>query len=209
MPRRMAAFAGAAICGKRTGTVSLKSSNASELGSKAPYFQLPDVDGNLVSLADYEDRKGFLMVFMCNHCPYVKHIRYALAEFARRNASSHFAMVGINANDAAAYPADSPEKMIEEARTAGYTFPYLYDESQEVARAYGAVCTPDFFLYDENRRLVYRGQFDDSRPGQAADVTGKDLQTAVAALLKGDPPIEHQTPSVGCSIKWKPGHQPS
>lgn len=179
-----------------------------ELGSRAPDFSLPDSEGNVVSLSDFEDNKGLVVVFMCNHCPFVKHIRDALAEFARRNASSGIGLVGINANDAQSHPADSPEKMREEARAAGYTFPYLYDESQEVAKAYQATCTPDFFLFDGDRRLVYRGQFDGSRPGNGVGVTGNDLQAAVDALLDGSPLPEEQIPSVGCNIKWKPGNEP-
>jgi len=189
--------------------VSLTPSNMSALGSKAPDFRLPDIHGRLVSLADYEGRRALLVVFMCNHCPYVRHIRGALAEFAHRNISSEFAMVGINSNDAATHPEDSPAKMAEEAKSAGYEFPYLYDESQEVAKAYGAACTPDFFLYGEDRKLVYRGQFDDSRPGNDIKVTGSDLQAAVTALLSGAPPIEKQIPSIGCNIKWKPGREPA
>jgi peroxiredoxin len=174
-----------------------------ELGSKAPDFQLPATDGSLVSLADFESHKGLLVIFMCNHCPYVKHIRRALAEFADRNMSPDLAIVGINSNDATAYPADSPEKMIEEVEDAGYHFPYLYDESQDIAKAYCAACTPDFFLFDEPRRLVYRGQFDDSRPGNDIAITGADLQAAVDALLEGRDISLQQTPSVGCNIKWR------
>jgi peroxiredoxin len=183
--------------------VSLTPSGTSELGSSAPDFQLSDLQGNLVSLSDYSEQEALLVVFMCNHCPYVKHIRQALASFAVRNISPRFAMVGINSNDAEAYPADSPENMAKEAEIAGYTFPYLYDETQYVAKAYHATCTPDFFLYDKNRRLVYRGQFDDSRPGNDVPVTGNHLQAAVDALLSGAPAITTQLPSVGCSIKWK------
>ena len=145
---------------------------------------------------------------MCNHCPYVKHIRHALAEFAHRNMSSDVAIVGINSNDATTHPADSPGKMLEEVKATGYRFPYLFDESQDVAKAYGAACTPDFFLYDGHRRLVYRGQFDDSRPGNDVAVTGSDLQAAVDALLEGREVSPHQTPSVGCNIKWKAGITP-
>ncbi len=187
----------------RTAHVTLTPSNMIELGSKAPDFRLPDTDGSLVSLADFESHKGLLVIFMCNHCPYVKHIRRALAEFADRNMSPDLAIVGINSNDATAYPADSPEKMIEESKEAGYGFPYLYDESQDVAKAYHATCTPEFFLYDERRVLIYRGQFDDSRPGQDIPVTGSDLQAAVDALREGREVSRKQIPSVGCSIKWR------
>jgi len=189
----------------RTVHVTLTPSNMIDLGSTAPDFQLPDTDGNLVSLADFESHKGLLVIFMCNHCPYVKHIRAALADFARRNEPKGLAVVGINANDASTHPADSFEKMAEEVQAVGYTFPYLHDETQEIARAYRALCTPDLFLYDRDRRLVYRGQFDDSRPGNNVEVTGKDIQSAVDALL-GDRDIrQDQKPSVGCNIKWKPG----
>ena len=188
--------------------MTLTPSHMAKLGSKAPHFQLPDTDGNLVSLADFESHKGLLVIFMCNHCPYVKHLRGALADFARRNEPKGLAVVGINANDASTHPADSFEKMVEEVRTVGYTFPYLHDEAQEAAKAYRALCTPDLFLYDEDRRLVYRGQFDDSRPGNDIEVTGKDIQSAVDALLDGRGVPQDQKPSVGCSIKWKPGNDP-
>ncbi len=183
--------------------MTLTPSNMIDLGSTAPDFQLPDTGGSLVSLADFESHKGLLVIFMCNHCPYVKHIRRALAEFADRNMSPDLAIVGINSNDATAYPADSPEKMIEESKAAGYGFSYLYDESQDVAKAYHAACTPEFFLYDERRVLIYRGQFDDSRPGQDIPVTGSDLQAAVDALREGREVSRKQIPSVGCSIKWR------
>ena len=188
--------------------MSLTSAVNSELGSKAPDFRLPDTRGNNVSLNEFDRYKGLLVIFMCNHCPYVKHIREALAAFARSNEPRGLAVVGINANDASKYPADSLEKMIEEVQAVGYTFPYLHDEAQEVAKAFGALCTPDLFLYDEKRRLVYRGQFDDSRPGSDTEVTGKDIQSAVDSLLIGRDISANQKPSVGCSIKWKPGNEP-
>lgn len=188
--------------------MTLTPSKMIELGSEAPEFRLPDTDGNMVSLADFESHKGLVVVFMCNHCPYVKHIRHALADFARRNAPSGIGVVGINSNDVSTHPADSPQKMREEVETVGYTFPYLFDESQEVAKSYQAECTPDFFLFDESKSLVYRGQFDGSRPGNDVDVTGSDLQAAVDALLSGKPPLENQVPSVGCNIKWTPGNEP-
>jgi peroxiredoxin len=179
-----------------------------ELGTPAPYFMLPDPKGKRVSLDDFRDAKALLVVFMCNHCPYVKHIRSALAQFAREYQPKGLAMVGINSNDAAAYPDDSPEKMAEEIRSVGYTFPYLYDATQEVAKAYRAACTPDFFLFDRNRKLVYRGQFDGSRPGNNVPVTGEDLRAAVDAVLEGRPVSTEQRPSMGCNIKWKPGNEP-
>lgn len=180
----------------------------SGLGTRAPDFRLPDTGKNEVSLSDFDSSKALLVVFMCNHCPYVKHIRKALADFARKNEPRGLAVVGINSNDATTHPADSPEKMVEEVKNIGYTFPYLYDESQDVAKAYGAVCTPDFFLYDADRKLVYRGQFDDSRPGNDVEVTGKDVQTAVDAVLEGREVSQEQTASVGCNIKWRPGNEP-
>lgn len=188
--------------------MTLTPSNMIELGSKAPHFELPVTDGNLLSLSDFDSHKGLLVIFMCNHCPYVKHIRHALAEFADRNMSSDFAIVGINSNDVTTHPADSPKKMVEEVETAGYHFPYLYDKSQDVAKAYRATCTPEFFLYDEHRELIYRGQFDDSRPGNEIAVTGSDLQAAIDALLEGREVSRQQTPSVGCNIKWKAGNAP-
>ncbi len=178
------------------------------LGTRIPDFQLPDTEGNVVSVTDFAPYKGLLIIFMCNHCPYVVHIREALAAFASRNEPRGLAVIGINANDASTHPADSLEKMVEEVQTVGYTFPYLHDETQEVAKAFRAECTPDLFLYDEDRRLVYRGQFDDSRPGNNVEVNGKDIQSAVDALLDGRDVPREQKPSVGCSIKWKPGNVP-
>jgi peroxiredoxin len=188
--------------------MTLTSSLVSELGTRAPDFRLPDTTGNEVSLSDFDTYKGVLVIFMCNHCPYVKHIREAIAAFARGNEPKGLAVVGINSNDARTHPADSLEKMVEEVQRVGYTFPYLHDESQEVAKIYGALCTPDFFLYDEDRKLVYRGQFDDSRPGNDIEVTGKDIRSAVESLLAGREVSQDQKPSVGCSIKWKPGNEP-
>jgi thiol-disulfide isomerase/thioredoxin len=163
----------------------------------------------MVALADFKPAPALLVLFICNHCPYVKHIRSALADLAREYQRRGVAIVAISANDVQSHPDDSPEKMKEEARTAGYVFPYLYDESQSVAPAYRAACTPDIFLFDKNRRLAYRGQFDDSRPGNGRPVTGKDLRAALDAVLKGKPAPEPQIPSVGCNIKWKAGRAPS
>lgn len=173
------------------------------LGTVAPDFQLPDVAQRLVRSDDFRTAPALLVMFICNHCPYVKHVRSELARLGRNYASPGVAMVAINANDAGRYPADSPQKMAEEAAAAGYTFPYLHDESQAVARAYQATCTPDFFLFDRNRMLVYRGQLDDSRPGNGLPVTGADLRAAINALLAGQPVSQVQKPSIGCSIKWK------
>lgn len=179
------------------------------LGTKAPEFRLPDTTGKLVSTADFKKSPALLVVFMCNHCPYVKHIRAGLAQLARDYLPRGLAMVGISSNDVANYPADSPQKMADEAKAAGYIFPYLYDESQAVAKTYRAACTPDFYLFDQDQRLVYRGQFDDSRPGNGVPVTGKDLRAALDAVLAGKPVSSSQQPSIGCNIKWKPGSEPA
>lgn len=188
--------------------MSLQPSIMPELGTPAPDFALPDTEKKVVKKSDFADAKGLLVVFMCNHCPYVKHVRQGLADFGAEYQSKGLAMVGINANDASTHPQDSFDNMVKEKQQAGYTFPYLHDESQEVARAYGAVCTPDFFLYDKSGSLVYRGQFDDSRPGNDVPVTGKDLRAAADAVLAGKPVPGDQKPSVGCNIKWKPGNAP-
>ena len=178
------------------------------LGTKAPDFRLPDPSGTLVSLADFKNAPALLVVFMCNHCPYVKHIRDGLAKLARDYRPHSVAVVGINSNDVANYPADSPAKMAAEAAAAGYIFPYLYDETQAVAKAYRAACTPDLYLFDKDQRLVYRGQLDDSRPGNGIPVTGRDVRAALDALLACIPVPSTQKPSIGCSIKWKSGNEP-
>jgi len=177
-------------------------------GTKAPHFRLPDTTGKFVSLDDFKEAPALLVAFICNHCPYVKHVRAKFAEVARDYQSRGVGVVAISSNDAVSYPDDSPEQMAKEVKLAGYTFPYLYDETQEVAKEYKAACTPDFFLFDRNRQLVYRGQFDDSRPGNGRPVTGKDLTSAVEALLAGRPVVSEQRPSVGCNIKWKRGNEP-
>lgn len=173
-----------------------------QLGTKAPEFSLPNIDGSVVSLADFADKKGLLIVFMCNHCPFIKHLRNELSEFGNEYQDKGLGVVGISSNDVANYPDDSPEKMVEEAAAAGYRFPYLYDESQDVAKAYKAACTPDFFLFDGDMTLVYRGQFDDSRPGNDIPVTGADLRAACDQVLAGEPIPVEQKPSIGCNIKW-------
>lgn len=173
------------------------------LGTLAPDFSLPDTDGNTVSRADFAGAPALLVMFLCNHCPYVKHVREGLARMTVEYAGRGVAMVGINSNDVEHYPADSPAMMKQEKAEAGYVFPYLYDESQAVARAYDAACTPDFFLFDRNLRLVYRGQMDDSRPGSRIPVTGIDLRRAMDAVLAGQPVSADQKPSLGCNIKWK------
>lgn len=180
-----------------------------ELGATAPDFSLPEpATGRTVALADCKGAPGLLVIFMCNHCPYVKHIRHALAEFAREYQARGLKIVGINANDVANYPDDSPAKMVEEVKAMNYTFPYLYDEMQEVAKAYHAACTPDLYLFDQELKLVYRGQFDGSRPGNTVAVTGADLRVAADALLAGRIVSPEQKPSMGCNIKWKAGNEP-
>jgi peroxiredoxin len=179
-----------------------------ELGTKAPDFRLPDTDGHVVALSDLAEAKALVVMFICNHCPFVKHVR---AEIARLGAEYHrkgAALVAISSNDVAAYRDDSPERMREEKAAVGYTFPYLFDETQQVARAYRAACTPDFYVFDRDRRLVYRGQLDDSRPGNAVPVTGRDLRAALDAVLDGRPVDSRQKPSIGCNIKWKAGNEP-
>ncbi|MBW2735186.1 MAG: thioredoxin family protein [Deltaproteobacteria bacterium] len=179
------------------------------LGTEAPDFSLPDPDGKLHSLADFGTAKGLLVMFICNHCPFVIHIRAELARLGRDYRARGVAVVGVNANDVENYPADSPAKMKAEAASAGYTFPYLYDESQDVAKAYRAACTPDFFLFDGEQRLRYRGQLDESRPGNDKPVDGADLRAALEALLAGRAIAAEQKPSIGCNIKWKPGNAPA
>lgn len=178
------------------------------IGTKAPDFRLPDTTGKTISVSDFKNAPALVVVFMCNHCPYVKHIRNGLAQLSRDYSARGVAMVGISSNDVANYPADSPAKMAEEAKAAGYIFPYLYDATQEVAKAYRAACTPDIYLFDGDQRLVYRGQFDDSRPGNNVPVTGKDLRAAIDAVLAGKAVSANQKPSIGCNIKWKPGNEP-
>jgi peroxiredoxin len=178
------------------------------LGTKAPDFSLPNVDGKTVSLRDLSGGKGLLVMFICNHCPFVKHLRSALAAFGQEYQAKGLKIVAISSNDVGSHPEDSPESMAAEAQAAGYTFPYLYDATQEVAQAYKAACTPDFFLFDKNHGLVYRGQFDASRPGNSKPVTGDDLRAAADAVLAGKPPLLEQRPSIGCNIKWRPGHEP-
>jgi peroxiredoxin len=179
-----------------------------DLGTKAPDFSLPDVHGRKVSLSDFASAKVLVVLFICNHCPYVKHIRRGLAQIARDYGPRSVAFVAINSNDVDQYPDDSPPNMAAEAQQYGYDFPYLFDETQSVAKAYRAACTPDIYVFDEDRVLVYRGQFDESRPGKDIPVTGEDLRAAIDALLAGRPVSDDQVPSMGCNIKWKPGNEP-
>jgi peroxiredoxin len=178
------------------------------LGTPAPDFRLPDYNGKWVSRDDFRDARVLLVVFLCNHCPFVKHVRAEFTRFASDYRARGVATVAIASNDIEAYPQDGPKGMAAEAREAGYTFPYLFDETQSVAKIYRAACTPDFFLFDQGRRLVYRGQFDGSRPNKGVPVTGADLRAACDAVLSGQPVSADQTPSLGCSIKWKAGNEP-
>ena len=180
-----------------------------ELGTPAPTFKLPEpLTGNTVAIDDFAASPALLVAFICNHCPYVIHIRDGFVRFAKEYADKGLQVVAISANDVANYPDDSPEKMAALAREADFPFPYLYDETQAVAKAYQAACTPDFFLFDRDRQLVYRGQFDASRPKNDEPVDGKDMRAAVDALLAGQPIPADQIPSRGCNIKWKPGNEP-
>ncbi len=179
------------------------------LGTKAPSFSLPNTEHEKVSLNDFIGKKGLLVMFICNHCPYVLHVRKALAELTTEWMNQGIGVVGINANDPDNYPDDSPEKMVTEKKQAGYHFPYLFDATQSVAKAYHAACTPDFFLFDGEMRLIYRGQMDGSRPGNAVPNDGVDLNNAITALLTGKSPTPDQHPSLGCNIKWKPGNEPT
>ncbi len=176
------------------------------LGTQAPAFSLPDPDGQLHSLADGAD--AHLVMFICNHCPFVKHVRRELARLGRDYAARNVAIYAINSNDIETHPGDSPENMRRESKTYGYTFPYLFDSDQSVAKAYRAACTPDFFVFDASRSLVYRGQLDDSRPSNNVSVDGSDLRAALDAVLSGDAVSNRQKPSIGCNIKWKPGNEP-
>jgi thiol-disulfide isomerase/thioredoxin len=176
------------------------------LGTEAPAFSLPDPDGVLHSLA--EGASAYLVMFICNHCPFVKHVREELARIGRVYASRRVSIYAINSNDISKHPGDAPPHMKAEAEAWGYTFPYLFDESQDVAKAYRAACTPDFYVFNSGKLLVYRGQLDDSRPSNDSPVDGHDLRAALDAVLDSEPPLAQQKPSIGCSIKWRPGNEP-
>jgi len=176
------------------------------LATEAPAFSLPDPDGDLHSLAD--DANAYLVMFICNHCPFVKHIREELARLGQDYAARGVSIYAINSNDVEKHPSDNPAKMKIEANTWGYSFPYLFDESQEVAKAYRAACTPDFYVFDADKRLFYRGQLDDSRPSNNVPVDGQDLRTALDGVLARTPPPAIQKPSIGCNIKWIAGNEP-
>jgi peroxiredoxin len=190
--------------------MALTPSTMLALGTKAPDFQLPDVvSGENVSLSTFADKKALLVMFICCHCPFVKHIQDELTRLGKDYKDRSVGIIAINSNDIKNYPADAPEKMQEMALELGFTFPFCYDETQEVAKAYTAACTPDFFLFDENQKLIYRGQLDDSRPSNGIAVTGKDLRAAVDAILSNQSVSQDQKPSVGCNIKWQAGNAPS
>ena len=180
-----------------------------DLGTTLPSFSLPDYDGHIVSDADFKGSKALLVAFICKHCPFVKHIRSEFARFAKEYDAKGLKVVAIMSNSVEEFPEDGPEGMKQEAAEAGYIFPYLYDEDQKVAKAYKAACTPDLFLFDANRRLVYRGQFDGSRPKNTVPVNGADLRAAADAVLAGQKPSDQQRPSMGCNIKWYPGNEPA
>jgi len=189
--------------------MAAKNSTMLALGTKAPHFALPDFDGRIHHLADFSNTKGLVVAFICSHCPFVKHVRGEFAKYARDYFSKGIAVVAINSNDLQTYPQDGPAGMKEEAQSAGYIFPYLLDESQSIAKAYQAACTPDFYLFDSQQCLIYRGQFDSSRPGNGYPVNGADLRAATDALLKGTPVNHDQLPSIGCNIKWRAGNEPN
>ena len=179
-----------------------------DLGTPLPPFRLRDLDGKAVTSNDFSTSKGVLVAFICPHCPFVRHIRTAFAQTAKDAQERGLAVIAVNSNDVTAFPDDSPDDMRKEVKEGGYTFSYLFDESQEVAKAFRAACTPDFFLFDSRHRLVYRGQFDDSRPNSGIPVTGRDLNAAIDAVLEGRPMPEVQRPSLGCNIKWSKGNEP-
>lgn len=188
----------------------LTASTMLPLGTKAPDFNLPDVvSGNAIALSQYADKQALLVMFICQHCPFVKHIKAELAQLGKDYADSNLKIVAISANDIKNYPDDAPQKLKAMAEELSLTYPICYDESQETAKAYTAACTPDFFLFDAKRELVYRGQLDDSRPSNGKPVTGKDLRAAIDAVLAGKSISFAQQPSIGCNIKWKPGNEPS
>lgn len=190
--------------------MALTASTMLSLGTKAPNFELPDVgSGKLISLSNYVGKQAILVMFICQHCPFVKYIKEQLAALSSDYANSNLGMIAISSNDVINHPDDSPENLQAMAQELSLTFPICYDESQEVAKAYTAACTPDFFLFDARQQLVYRGQLDDSRPSNGKPVTGADLRAAIEAVLAGEAVNAEQKPSIGCNIKWKPGNAPS
>ncbi len=190
--------------------MALTPSTMLPLGTAAPDFSLPDTaSGKTMTLASFAGKQGLLVMFLCNHCPYVKHLKTALARLGKDYADKDMAIVGISANDPVSHPEDAPEQLAADAKASGYTFPVLFDETQKVAQAYKAACTPDFFVFDAARKLAYRGQFDDSRPGNGKPVTGADLRAALDAVLGGKSAAAKQQPSIGCNIKWRAGNEPA
>ena len=190
--------------------MALTPSTMLALGTKAPAFRLPDaVSGKTVSLETFAGKRALLVMFICRHCPYVVHVREELARIGTDYAARDIGIVAISANDAASYPDDAPPRLQAMANELGFTFSFCYDESQATAKAYTAACTPDFFLFDASRNLVYRGQLDDSRPGNGKPLNGRDLRAAIDTILAGKPVSPDQKPSIGCNIKWKPGNEPS
>ena len=190
--------------------MALTASTMLPLGTQAPDFHLPDVvSGKSISLATFADKKALLVMFICEHCPFVKHIKAELAQLGKDYIPNNLAIVAISSNDINKYPADAPESLKEMAIELGFNFPLCYDETQETAKAYTAACTPDFFIFDAERKLVYRGQLDDSRPSNGKPVTGADLRAAIEGVLAGKPVVGEQKPSIGCNIKWKPGNEPN
>lgn len=190
--------------------MALTPSTMLPLGTAAPDFSLKDtVSGKTMSLASFAGKKGLLVMFICNHCPYVKHLKPALAQLGKDYAGKDVAIVGISANDPVSHPDDAPDKLAADAKASGYTFPVLFDDTQKVAQAYKAACTPDFFVFDASRKLAYRGQFDDSRPGNGKPVTGSDLRGALDAVIAGKSAASKQTASIGCNIKWRAGNEPA
>ena len=190
--------------------MALTPSTMLDLNTAAPDFRLPDVvSGQTVSLNSFTDKKALLVMFICRHCPYVKHIKTELGKLGLDYRAKDIGIVAISANDATSHPDDAPESLKEFAKEEGYTFPFLYDQSQAVAKAYTAACTPDFFLFNRDRKLVYRGQLDDSRPGNGKPVTGRDLRAAMDAVLADKPVNANQVPSIGCNIKWRAGNEPN
>jgi len=188
--------------------MALTNSTMLPLGTQAPDFSLPDTDSKIVSLSNFKTAPALLVMFICNHCPYVQHVAFAIAKLAREYQQKGVAVVAINSNDAQKYPADSPAMMRQEIKRVGYTFPYLYDESQAAAKAYRAACTPEFYVFDKQQKLAYRGRLDGSSPGNATPTTGEDLRKALDTVLAGKAPAADQKPSIGCNIKWKPGNEP-
>jgi thiol-disulfide isomerase/thioredoxin len=188
--------------------MALTPSTMLELGTRVPHFALPDCHDEIVSLSDFDDLQALVILFICNHCPYVKLLKAHLAEFARQWQPRGVAFIAINSNDTVQYPDDAPARMREDVATFHYPFPYLVDASQEIAKAFRAACTPDIFVFDGERNLAYRGQYDSARPGNGIEPTGADLAAALEAVLAGQPPLAEQKPATGCNIKWKPGNAP-